>query len=160
MTGTTIRRRPGEGILLVLGGGALGGLLFTMVALPFCEDAVYRHREILAWHEVPMAAGFLLTLLFHLAHPVWQWIQPRRRGGRAPAAALALGAVVLVLLGADKVLLDEIGREMRLGWETGEEKAILHVCLGVQALATLLALLLVRRGSSPAFAEPRRQGGL
>jgi len=63
------------------------------------------------------------------------------RDHRGSRALLALSLFCLVLMFADKVMVDEIRREIRLGWETLGEWIILYCMLVIQLTYNVIFVL-------------------
>lgn len=60
-------------------------------------------------------------------------------------ATLVLGAFCVILFIGEKVMIDEIGREYRLGWESLGEWMILYGFLTIQLIYILIILLQLLR---------------
>jgi len=58
----------------------------------------------------------------------------------------AFGLLCLLCFAAEKVLVDEIGREIALGWETTGEWIILYGLLAVQLVYHLIVWRFLRLG--------------
>jgi hypothetical protein len=94
-----------------------------------------------------MAFGFLLILVFNTVAITWDIVRTKaaNRGKITTIWISALGIVCVILLMGDKVLLDEIGRETRLGWETLGEWIILYILLTVQLVFCIAVAVRVLR---------------
>jgi hypothetical protein len=62
---------------------------------------------------------------------------------------VALGIACMILMAGAKVMVDEIGREAVLGWETTGEWIILYCCLTVQLVFITLAIVRLTARSCP-----------
>jgi len=123
-------------------------LLFILVMLPLFRRDVFVDRQALTGPEVAILIGFLIVFLFTVLSILW--LAGRSLGQKpspgAPLLAL-FGALCLILMAAEKVMVDEIGREMELGWETTGEWIILYGLLAVQLVYHLMVWRFLRRGA-------------
>lgn len=87
-----------------------------------------------------MMAGFALILLFNLASVLWLGRSLFSGGdGKGPNIwLLILGIVCLVLLAAEKVMMDEVAHETVEGWSIQGEYVMLYGMLAVQLLFNVL----------------------
>lgn len=141
-------------------------LVYNLVAIAVARDQVFRERGTLTvGAELAVLIGFGLVAAFDVASLVWLWGELRgvRPPGKEETALLAFGALCLILLAGDKVMVDEIGRETLLGWEVTGEWIILYLFLAVQLLynlAFLRGLVRGRRGvTGGTDGEPARGQG-
>jgi len=121
-------------------------LLFIMVMLPLFREDVFVHRRTLTGPEIPILIGFLIVFLFTAVSALWLAVRSLRQKPSPEAPGLALfGVLCLLLMVAEKVMVDEIGREMELGWETTGEWIILYGLLAVQLVYHLIVWRFLRR---------------
>jgi len=120
-----------------------GLLVCIMVALPIYKEQVFLERgTITTGGEMVIIIGFILVPIFNIVSLLWVSLcilqaQVVRKGYMG---VLALGALCLILLMGEKVMLDEIGREYLLGWEVVGEWIILYVFLATQLLYNVVIL--------------------
>ena len=110
-----------------------------MVAIPVYKEQVFLNRgTITPGGEMAILMGFLFVLAFNIVSLAWVAYLIRKshvvRGG--DVGVLALGALCVVLMFGEKVMVDEIGHEYLLGWEVVGEWIILYVFF--MSLAALL----------------------
>ncbi|UCD38712.1 MAG: hypothetical protein JSW54_04325 [Fidelibacterota bacterium] len=122
--------------LLILGILASFGLAFNMVTIPFYREEVLINQGTFAPVEWIILAGFLLVILFDLLSVAWALFQVASQRGSPSRdlGALIWGILCLILLMGQKVMIDEIARETRLGWETIGEWIILYLAFLNQLL--------------------------
>ena len=120
-----------------------GFLVFNMSGILIYKQQVFFERETLAGVEIVMLIGFGLVLLFDIASLLWVLLRLRQSENASigDKATLILGALCLFLLIGEKVMVDEIGREYRLGWEVLGEWIILYAFLTTQLIYNLIVLL-------------------
>jgi uncharacterized membrane protein len=124
-------------------------LLFIMVMLPLFRQDIFIHRRTLSGPEIAILIGYVIAALFILLSTCWlamQIIRPRPDRVRTAWLA-AFGLFCLLLFAAEKVMIDEIGRETTLGWETTGEWIILYGLLAVQLVYHLVVRRFLRRGA-------------
>lgn len=125
-----------------------GFLIFNMVAMPIYKEQVFLERgTVTIGGEMVILVGFVLMVIFNIVSLLWvssriRKAQAVRKGGRG---IIALGALCLILLMGEKVMVDEIGREYLLGWEVVGEWIILYVFLAIQLLYNVVILRRVYR---------------
>jgi uncharacterized membrane protein YfcA len=93
--------------------------------------------------------GFVLVLIFNIVSLLWVSLRIRKPQAirKRDGWVLALGALCLILLLAEKVMADEIGREYLQGWEVVGEWIILYVFLAIQLLYNFVILRRVYRAN-------------
>jgi hypothetical protein len=128
-----------------------GFLLFNMVAIVRYRQQVFFERGTLSAIELLMMFGFGLVLLFNLISILWllSRLRPPGHPNRRDIAIITLGVVCLFLLAGQKVMVDEIGRELLLGWEIRGEWIILYAMLITQLIYNLIVLLRLVRTAHP-----------
>jgi hypothetical protein len=139
-----LSRRPPPAVFAIV--SALY-LLFIMFMLPIFREDVFIRRRTLTLPEIAILIGFLIVFLFTLISVLWLAVRSLGKKPHPGAPRLALlGALCLILMAAVKVMVDEIGREIALGWETTGEWIILYILLAAQLIYHLLVWRLLRRG--------------
>jgi hypothetical protein len=137
---------------------SLGFLVFNMLAIQGFKQEVFFDREKLAGVELVMLIGFGLVVLFVIVSLAWIWSRLRQAQTATigDGATLVLGILCLFLLIGEKVMIDEIGREYRLGWEVMGEWIILYALLGTQLLYNLAIVVQLYRARREQRALGRR----
>ena len=126
-------------------------LLLNIVLLPLLREEIFLHRGTVTGPEFIVLIGFLIVALFTFLSMLWLAVQALRRQPRRGAPGRALfGALCLIATAAEKVMVDEIGREMNMNWETTGEWIILYGLLAVQLVYHIVFLRFLLRGSSRA----------
>lgn len=123
-------------------------LVYSMAAIPIYKQQVFLERgRITSGAEMVILIGFVLVLVFNVVSILWvsSCIRKAEAVRRGDIAVLTLGALCLILLVGEKVMVDEIGREYLLGWEVFGEWAILYVFLTIQLLYNIIILRRVYR---------------
>lgn len=135
--------------LLFLGILSFLSLLLILVGIWFFKQEVFIDQANLSGVEILMLIGFGLILIFNLLSFINRYIHLRKtnRNPIMDKAVLVLGILCIFLLWGDKVLVDEIAREIRLGWEVTGEWVILYLFLSIQLIYNFLILynLIVHR---------------
>jgi hypothetical protein len=119
-----------------------------MVAIPIYKQQVFLERDrITSGAEMVILIGFVLVLVFNVVSILWvsSCIRKAESVRIKDIAVLTLGALCLILLVGEKVMVDEIGREYLLGWEVVGEWVILYVFLTIQLLYNIIILRRVYR---------------
>jgi hypothetical protein len=114
-----------------------------MIALPIYKDHIFIERgAITMGGEMVILIGFILVFIFNIASLLWLLLNIRqdKEIRKKDIVVSALGVLCLFLLMGDKVMVDEIGRELLLGWEVKGECIILYVFLVIQLLYNLIIL--------------------
>ena len=96
-----------------------------------------------------MLVGFGLVVLFDIASFLWVLLRLRQsqKANIGDKAMLVLGVLCPFLFLGEKVMVDEIAREYRLGWEVLGEWIILYVLLTTQLIYNLVILLQLLRAN-------------
>jgi hypothetical protein len=123
-------------------------LVCNMAAMPIYKQQIFLERgTITTGGEMVILIGFVLVLMFNVMSLLW--VSSRIRKAEAvhmgDITVLTLGALCLILLVGEKVMVDEIGREYLLGWEVVGEWVILYVFLTIQLLYNFIILRRVYR---------------
>ena len=109
-------------------------LIYIMMALIIYREQIFLEREILSIPEIIIGIGFVLVLLFNIVSILWL-VRKFRNFDKVTFGkkiTLTLGGICLLLMLGEKTMIDEIGREYPLGWETLGEWIILYIFLTVQ----------------------------
>jgi len=126
----------------LFGIAATVGLVLSMIAIPASWFDIFVLQDSIALVEWPIIIGLVLELVYIPASLVHRLRRSDRDDfGLPDAALLLLGTVCLFGFVGQKVMLDEIAREMKLGWETSGEWVILYVCFLFQLFYNLGTLL-------------------
>jgi hypothetical protein len=102
--------------------------------------------------------GYLIMLFFHAAAFVFLFLHSRfiKRYTFRSVAAFVLGILSLFAIAVEKVMYDEIAREMTVEYPVPGEVFFLYLCFGVNALFCLVMVGAVYR----ALAENPSSGGV
>ena len=121
---------------------ATGFLVYNMLAIPFFKEEIFFERQALAGVEILILIGFGLMLLFGILSLMWVILRLRHSQNVATADRVTpvLGALCLFLLIGEKAMVDEIGREYRLGLGVLGEWIALYVGLTIQLTYNLVIL--------------------
>jgi hypothetical protein len=133
-----------------------GFLVFNMLGTLIYKQQIFFEQETISGVEMIVLIGFGLVLLFDLTSVLWGLLRFRRseRLSIRDVATVALGVLCPFLLFADKVMVDEIAREYRLGWEVLGEWIILYALLTIQLMYNVVVLLRLFR----VYQDPRSAG--
>ncbi len=109
-------------------------LLFILYAIPSNKTQIFTEKDILSVSELLIIIGFVSILVFDLVSLNWlaKRIRTSKQAATGDIAALILCLICLFMFIGEKVMLDEIGRETALGWETFGEWIILYTFLFTQ----------------------------
>ena len=136
-----------------------GFLVYNMLAIRIFAHEVFFERQTLSGAEISIAVGFGLILLFDV-FSLLSVLSTTRRPQNAISGSkvvLIFGAFCLLLLLADKVMIDEIGREYLVGWEVLGEWIMLYGFLTTQLVYNLVVLLALFRVRPVPYSEENRQ---
>jgi uncharacterized membrane protein len=88
-------------------------------------------------------SDYLVMLSFHGAALILLFAQarPRKRFGGWPILGLAMGVLSLFAIAAEKVLYDEIGRELVVEYPVPGEVSLLYACLGINVLFSVFMIV-------------------
>ena len=122
-----------------------GAILFNLAAVHIFRDQVFIDRAIFAPIEYVILFGFAFVFFFVILSLVWLFNSTRVSGRFAIGNSLLLvfGLFCLVTFLGQKVMADEIGRELRLGWEVIGELIILSLLFVIQLVYSVLILFKV-----------------
>ena len=121
-------------------------MLFNLVVIPLHKEQIFYERESLTVVEIFILIGFIIIIFSNILSLYWLTIQIKRTGKFATGNILVLflGIFCLIMLLGDKVMLDEIGREMRIGWETLGEWIILYILFLIQLSYSIVILFKIK----------------
>jgi hypothetical protein len=137
-----------------------GFLVFNMSGILVHKQPIFFEQETLLSVEILILVGFGLVVLCDVASFLWV-LSRLRQSGKASIgdiAMLGLGVLCLFLLIGEKVMVDEIAREYRLGWEVLGEWIILYVLLTIQLIYNLVILLQLFRAYRDRRSAARQRG--
>ncbi len=129
-------------ITLVLGLATFLWLLFLIYEIRADLPGMLRF-EASNPSDYLIGAGYLAMLLFHAAALVFLFAQARsvKRFAGWPVLGLVLGTLSLFAIAAEKVMYDEIGRELAIEFPVPGEVSLLYACLGVNLTVPGMAAL-------------------
>jgi len=124
-------------------------LIFIIIAIHTYETQLFLEKGRLSLAGVIVFVCFALVFLFLIVSFLWQIARIRRlnRTSVGKTALLIFGVLCLFLFIGEKIMIDEIGREMNLGWETSGETVILTIMLALHLVYTMTILYLLAKGS-------------
>jgi len=143
--------RTGERMLLSLALLSALCLVFNMAAMPLHAEEVFLRPETVSAVEIVMLVGFGLVFIFNVLSVVWlaRW---RSAGeGTAHQGMLVLGILCLILMAAEKVMIDEVGHEWQPGAGVETEAIILYVLLTIQLTYNVLIARLLQSRKAKAI---------
>jgi hypothetical protein len=122
-----------------------------MIVQIWYQEEVFLRRNTISAVEVAMMIGFLFIFMFNIISITWLFVRRRRLESHKTgySAMLGLGVLCVFLLFANKVIVDEIGRESLLGWETLGEWLILYGMLTIQLAYNLTFIVQLLRSRFP-----------
>jgi hypothetical protein len=143
-------------VLAILSSGAL---VFNMLGIFIYKQQVFFEQETLSGVEIIILIGFGLVLLFDVASFLWNLLRLREteERGIGGKTALVFGVLCPILLIVGKVMVDEIAREYRRGWEVLGEWIILYVIFAIQLVYNLAVLLQLLRASQDRLSTDKAQ---
>ena len=99
-----------------------------MCAIYFFQEEIFIDRATISVIEKLIIVGTLMILVFNVLSLSWLIIQMNQRISEHLMITFLLiaGSLCIFLMIGEKVMMDEIGREMQLGWETRGEWIILY----------------------------------
>lgn len=124
-------------------------LIFIIIAIHTYQSQLFLEKDQSSLASVMTFVCFALVFLFLSVSFIWQIARIRRlnRTSLGKTALLIFGALCLFLFIGEKTMIDEIGREMSMGWETSGEIVILTVMLALQLVYTMMVLYLLAKSS-------------
>ena len=119
-------------------------LVFNMAAMPLHAEEVFLRPQTVSTVEIAMLIGFGLVFIFNLLSIAWLARQTSAGAGDAYRTLLVLGIFCLIMMGAEKVMIDEVGHEWQPGAGVETEAIILYILLAIQLTYNLLIARLLR----------------
>lgn len=143
----TKRYSPSALAALVLGLVTFLWLLFHIYEVRTDLAGVVRF-DLSELSDCLIGAGYLVMLAFHAAAFFFLFGRARlaKRLGGWPVLGLATGVLSLAAIAAEKVLYDEIGREMTIEFPVPGEVSLLYAALGVNLLFAAAMMVAAFRG--------------
>jgi hypothetical protein len=126
--------------ILILAVLATSALVYNMLVFQLNRDELFLQKGTLNSAGVIALGGFVVIFLFNIVSFLWLLAAGRRQFTFGKMAALVLGALCMILLIIDKVMIDEIAREYPLGMSTQGEWIILYAAMSIQLIYGLLVL--------------------
>ena len=126
----------------------MGSLAFIMVAMPLDAEAVFIHTETLSTAEMVMLLGFGIVLVFNLWSVAWLIRQAKAYEDGAFWSMAAMGLFCLILMLAEKVMIDEVAHEWQPGGGLETEAVILYVLLLIQLVYVVRVIRLLSSAST------------
>ena len=119
---------------------SLVSLLYILPAIILNKEQVFIDKDTFALSEFFLLCGFGILFLFIISSVIWKLNNARRSKVFTFRDMLTIifGALCILLLFGEKVMLDEIGREYALGWETTGEWIILYLFLSIHLLYNII----------------------
>lgn len=122
-------------------------LLFILAGLWLYRERIFTIGSPLGVVELLMLVGFGSILLFNGMSIAWLWQFLHEK----TALLMVLGMLCLVLMAAEKVMVDEVAHQTELAWSMQTEYLILYGMLIVQLVYNLLVLRRTLRTSNVAI---------
>ena len=122
-------------------------LLFNIFTIPVYKEQIFYERQTLAIVEIIIIIGFVFILFFDILSLFWisSRIRQNEKFTIGNISTFILGVFCLIMLIGEKVMLDEIGRELILGWETKGEWTILYTLFVTQMIYNLVIFFKLKR---------------
>ena len=120
---------------------------FILLTLHLAKEQIFLERDTMSPIEWLILIGFIVLISFLIASIILFLNQIRKNENNISGdfGLLLFGLFCLITLFGVKVMADEIGREMLLGWETLGELIILHILLVIELFYSLLVLFKLTR---------------
>ncbi|MBN1272983.1 MAG: hypothetical protein JXB26_12005 [Candidatus Aminicenantes bacterium] len=136
-------------LTFVLAVLSVSSLFFIMAAVHIYKFQLFLEEDSLALPGVIVLLCFALVFLFLIVSFLWQMGRIRRENHTSARknALLVFGVFCLLLFIGEKTMIDEIGRELKLGWETLGEMLILNVMLVLQLFYSFVILFSLAKAS-------------
>ena len=126
---------------------AIISILFIIYAVNFFRYDIFIDRSTLSSIDYLLFIGFVVIILFLIISEVWMinhsivqndfsWNQ---------TIMILFGVACFIMLFAQKVMADEIGRELLLGWETLGESILLNLLIIIQLIYAYLFLKMLKK---------------
>ena len=113
---------------------AIISILFIIFSINFFRYDIFVERNSLSSVEYLVFIGFVVIILFLILSEVWMinYSIVQNDFSWNQSIMILFGVACFIMLFAEKVMADEIGRELVLGWETIGETIILNLLLIIQ----------------------------
>lgn len=143
---TEVRSTGIQRIFLIVGVLTTVYLTFNIAAIPVTSKLWIFNPGILFPVGWIILTGFVMILFFNISAVIRAACRVLLSEA-VPFDFIALtgGIVCTLLLGGEKVMIDEIARETRLSMGAGGEWAVLYVGLTIQLMYNLFVILHLRR---------------
>lgn len=109
------------------------------------------------YSDYVIGIGYVVMLLFHASAFIFLLMQARfaKRFGGGRVLALVLGIVSLFVVGMEKVMYDEIGRELDMEYPVPGEVSLLYACLALNGIFCIVMMAAAYRAivQAPSSAE-------
>ena len=118
-------------------------IFYICFSLIIFKKDIFYYRGSVSASEVPTGLGFIMILVFNCASVVWIIIN-RQLKSYSPLLKgflLAFCGICFILLGIDKVLIDDIGRQYKENVDFTGEFVMLYASLTIQLIYTSVILL-------------------
>lgn len=127
-------------ITLVLAVLAISALIYNMLVMHLYRDELFIQKGTLDSVGLIALCGFIVIFLFNVVSFLWLLTSYRRQSDIGKVVALVLGTLCLIVLIVEKVMIDEIARLYRLGWDTQGEWIILYGAMTIQLIYGFVVL--------------------
>ena len=119
---------------------AIISILFIIFSINFFRHEIFVERDSLSNIEYLVFISFVVIILFLIFSELWMINNSLNRNDFSwnQSIMILFGVACFIMLFAEKVMADEIGREIILGWETVGETIILNVLLLIQLVYIFL----------------------
>ncbi|MFH1428855.1 MAG: hypothetical protein ABIH39_03825 [Candidatus Margulisiibacteriota bacterium] len=121
-------------------------LVFIMAALIIFRQEFFIDKNTLSFVEIAAVTGVVLILLFNITSFLWL-VRNVFSISKNYLPLLLLSGICIVLLFGEKVMIDEIGRESILGWETSGECIILYSFFTVQLFYNIYIMRISKKSA-------------
>ncbi len=112
-------------------------LFFSMIGIVVYRDSVFGNTSIFEMPVLFFSISITLIILFDVYSVFWM-IKKLLNSKKIKYYALPLAGLCIILLFAEKVMLDEIGKEYGTNIEALSEWIMLYVFWGIQLLYNLI----------------------
>jgi hypothetical protein len=135
-------------IVLIFAILSAAAIFMNLVAVHIYKKQVFIENELFSAIEYVILFGFCVVFLFILLSIFWLAQKTRNDGVfvRTNTVLLLYGLLCLVAFIGQKVMADEIGRELRLGWEVQGEFIIISILFVIQFVFSLLIAIRIISG--------------
>ena len=90
-------------------------LAFAMLAILIYKEQIFSHSNIFTFPKYIIALGIGLIVVFNFISVTWLLLQIRK-ASPSMIFTIVMGVICIILLAAEKTMIDEIGKEY--GYET------------------------------------------